>query len=298
MKVFVTGAAGMLGAALCPELVGRGYKVIATGRQSGGGVDVCLDVRDLHAVMAVTREIAPDLVVHLAAETDVDRCELHPDDAFRTNALGTENVALACRKVGAALIYLSTAWVFDGLKLEPYCEFDVPNPINVYGRSKLEGEEALRRLLGEHFIIRASWMVGGVERDKKFVAKIARLILRQDEVLVVNDKWGSLTFTFDLAQAICDVVGTGRYGLYHAVNHGYCTRYEVARAIAEELGRAEVVRITPVSSAHFPLPAPRPRSEMLRNYRLELLGLDQMPPWQTSLKRYLQLARRAWQDAE
>ncbi|MBI4609730.1 MAG: dTDP-4-dehydrorhamnose reductase [Candidatus Rokubacteria bacterium] len=286
-KVLVTGASGMLGSALCPELRSRGFQVIATDWRPDDRLGTLLDVRDYEEVKRVVDREAPEIVMHLAAETDVDRCEIEPDHAMLTNAMGTEHVALACRRADILMVYIGTAGVFDGMKHTPYIEFDLPNPVNVYGRSKWEGEKLVAGLLRRYFIFRASWMVGGGPRDKKFVRKIAELIANQDEVAVVNDKWGTPTFTFDLARAMVDLIQTtDRYGLYHLGNQGSCTRFELAQEVARCLGR-EQVRIRPIPSAAFPLPAPRARSEMLENYKLRLLGEDKMPPWQESLVRYL-----------
>lgn len=284
MRIVVTGALGMLGSALCRRLIVEGHEVIATDKNSE---DVKLDVVDLDSVASVISQATPDLLFHLAAETDVDLCERQPEHAFMTNMVGTENVCLVCRERDVPLVYVSTAGVFGGEKLEPYVEFDAPNPANVYGRSKLEGERVVQRLLTRYFIFRAGWMVGGWTIDKKFVRKIVDVVRTRGHVRAVNDKYGTPTFTFDFARNVMRVVGTGRYGLFHMANRGACSRYEVAVKVVEYMGLRGKVPVEPVSSAEFPLPAPRARSEILRNYKLELLGLNDMPDWRESLRRYI-----------
>ena len=287
MRVFLTGASGMLGTALRTELQGHGHEIVATELR-GDGTDLqSLDIRNWEAVRRYLREYQPDIVFHLAAETDVDRCETEPDHAFATNALGTENVAWGCREQGCTMVYISTANVFDGKKLEPYTEYDAPGSINVYGRSKLEGERSVTAIMDRYFIFRAGWMVGGWEIDKKFVYKIVQLCRTEKRLQVVNDKFGSLTFTGDFARNLMPVIETGRCGQYHMANQGVSSRFEIAQEIVAHLAMEDCVEIVPVSSSVFPLPAPRPRSEMLRNLKLELLGLNGMPHWKKSLAEYI-----------
>jgi dTDP-4-dehydrorhamnose reductase len=287
VKILVTGADGMLGSALCPTLSQKGHKVIPTDLVPEGGGIEHLDVRSYERVGKIVEEIRPDMVMHLAAETDVDKCELEPDHAFLTNTIGTQNVALACQSHSIVMVYISTIGVFYGDKPEPYTEFDIPNPINVYGRSKLEGEKIVQNLLQRYYIVRAGWMVGGGPRkDKKFVGKIIRQIKETNVLKAVSDKIGSPTYTFDFSKCLTDLIETGYYGLYHCTNKGYGSRFDVAKKIVDFLGRSDVT-VEPVSSAYFPLPAARARSEMSRNYKLELLGKDTMRNWEDALKEYI-----------
>ncbi len=288
MKIFLTGASGMLATEVALKLEAQGHTVIQTDARPRLPQISVLDITEQKKVQADISKAKPDYVFHLAAETDVDLCEQKPDHAYRVNTLGTENIALACQQFDIPMLYISTAGVFGGEKKEPYTEFDIPNPANVYGHSKLQGEIVVRNLLSKYFIIRAGWMVGGWEIDKKFVYKIVTQLREgKKELRVVSDKWGSPTFTKDFADNVLNVVNTRRYGLYHMTNKGCATRYEIARKIVEFMGLKEDVKINAISSDAFPLPAPRARSEMMINYKLELLGLNNMPYWEESLATYI-----------
>lgn len=258
-RVLVTGAAGAVGSYV-PEVFDDVELVLTDIR----GEYERLDVTDASTMMLAVSQIAPDVVLHLAAATDVDACEQDPDLAFATNAIGTQNVAIAARRVGATLVYISTAGVFDGDKPEPYTEFDSPAPVNVYGHSKLAGERIVTSLLDAFYIVRAGWMIGGGKLDRKFVGKIVDLIYGgADRLRAVDDKFGSPTYGKDLLGGIRQLLATGYHGLYHLVNVGVCSRYDVACAIRELAGLPDL-EIEPVSSAYFPLPAPRARSEAMR----------------------------------
>jgi dTDP-4-dehydrorhamnose reductase len=280
--MLVTGTGGMVGTYVSE--VFKDYDLVLTDMVNGF---VYLDVREASRVLEAIGDVKPDVVVHLAAATDVDRCEQEPDWAYHTNAIGTQNVALACQARDVTMVYISTAGVFGGDKPEPYIEFDAPRPANVYGQSKLAGEEIVSTLLQRYYIVRAGWMIGGGKKDKKFVGKITRLIAEgMNPVQIVSDKFGSPTYAKDLLRGIHTLLGTNYYGLYHMVNRGCCSRYDVALAIRDVLQRSDV-EIIPVSSAYFPLPAPRARSEAMRNLKLEMLGLNLMRPWKDALREYI-----------
>jgi dTDP-4-dehydrorhamnose reductase len=293
MRVLITGSAGMLGSAVFPAFVDAGHDVVATDLEPrdvrGLSMEV-LDVRDSAAVAAVVGRTHPDLVLHLAAETDLETCEESPDEAYRTNTIGTNNVAIACRESGATLVYISTAGVFDGEKTDgPYTEFDEARPINIYGRSKYEGEILVLRLVPQSFVIRAGWMVGGANRDHKFVAKVIdQLRDGARTIRAVTDKLGTPTYTQDFALNLLELVGTNFYGRYHMACLGEGSRFDVAREIVAFYGRDDV-EVVPVTSDAFAVeyPAPRPRSEMMRNYMLDLRRMNRMRPWQTALREYL-----------
>jgi len=282
-RILVTGAAGVVGKYV--RDVFADHDLIPT--DIVGDVPV-LDVADAGAVLSYVADARPEIVIHLAAATDVDRCEQDPDLAFRTNAIGTQNVALACREVDAILVYTSTAGVFGGDKPEPYTEFDEPAPANVYGHSKLAGERVVQTLLERFYIVRAGWMVGGGPADKKFVGKMLEMIDGgATHLRAVDDKLGTPTYAKDLATGIRGLLDTGYFGLYHLVNGGdACSRYDVAVALCEILGRTDV-SVERVSSAYFPLPAPRARSEAMINYKLQLLGIDRQRHWRDALASYV-----------
>ena len=296
MRVLITGSAGMLGSAVYPAFVAAGHEVTATDLNPRP-VDRLpmdtLDVRDFAAVEAAVEGVGPDLVLHLAAETDLETCDRDPDHAYRTNTIGTHNAAVACQRAGVPLVYISTAGVFDGEKRDgPYTEFDEANPINVYGASKYQGELLVMRLVPRHFVVRAGWMVGGADRDHKFVAKIAaQLGAGARKIYAVTDKLGTPTYTEDFARNLLALVATPWYGRYHMACLGEGSRLDVARELLSFYGRDDV-EVVPVTSDFFAetYPAPRPYSEMMRNYMLELHGLNLMRPWQVALREYLERA--------
>lgn len=285
-RILVTGAAGVVGGYVAEEF--SDHDLVLTDIR---GDYARLDVRDPEETRRVVSEQRPEIVIHLAAATDVDQCEKDPDFAFSTNAIGTHNVALAAREAGAVLVYTSTAGVFGGEKADaPYTEFDTPDPANVYGHSKLAGERSVQTLCERFYICRAGWMVGGGPADKKFVGKMLEQLDGGATTLrAVSDKLGTPTYARDLATGIKGLLDTGYYGLFHLVNRGgSCSRYDVAVAVVELLGRGDVT-VEPVSSAFFPLPAPRARSEAMTNYRLELLGINRQRHWREALEHYVRV---------
>lgn len=288
--MLVTGAAGMVGSYV-PAVFGD-WDLELTDVVDGY---TRLDVREPGAVRAAVARARPDIVLHLAAATDVDRCQQEPDWAYANNAIGTQNVALACQAENVVPVLVSTAAVFPGTTPEPYTEFDEPDPANIYARSKLAGERIAASLLSRYYIVRASWMIGGGTRDKKFVGKIAQFVLEgRTPIRAVDDKVGSPIYARDFLAGIRRLVESGQYGLYHVVNVGTCSRYEIAVAVRDVLGRKDV-EVLPVSSAEFPLPAPRGH-EALRNLKLELLGFPPMRPWRDALAEYVSGELRAALD--
>jgi len=280
VKILITGGRGMLGSDMAPVLQDAGHSILVTDVPE-------LDVSDRAAIRDAVSDSGADLVIHMAAMTNVDACELSPDDAYLANTVGTQNVAVACQLAGAELVYLSTISVFSGTGSEPYTEFDVPDPISAYSRSKYHGELVVRDLLQRYYVVRAGWMFGGGSQDKKFVAKIIDRARTSKKLTVVNDKYGSPTYTADLSRAVEKLICTGLYGTYHLVNTGgFCSRYEFAQAILEYAGITDC-DLRHVSSEEFPLPAPRPRMEAARNYQLELRGANWMRPWREALCDYI-----------
>lgn len=290
MKILVTGAAGMLGTDLCPVFREKGHELLETDINCLNKNIKYLDVRDAEAVFAICQKNKFDIIFHLAAETDLEVCEKNPDYAYLTNTIGTHNVAIACQEYDTPMVYISTAGVFNGEKKEPYTEFDAPDPINVYGLSKYQGEKIVQQLLNKYFIVRAGWTIGGGGQDKKFVAKIIKQIKEGKKTLfVVDDKFGVPTYTVDFAHCLANLVSTKFYGLYHMVCEGKGTRFDVAKEITRFL-KKDKIKIKRVKSSFFAKEffAPRAKSEVMKNYMLELRGLNAMRHWREALNDYLQ----------
>lgn len=289
MRLLLTGAAGMLGSSLVPLLGDCGHSVLATDiRYIGRGMKK-LDVRHCQAMMSIARKFRPDMLLHLAAETDLEKCESNVDYAYKENFIGTQNACVVCRELDIPLAYISTAGVFDGKKLAPYTEFDAPNPINVYGASKLQGERIVRQTVPRHFIVRAGWMIGGGERDRKFVSKmLAQLDQGTKRIYAVSDRSGTPTYAPAFSKVFEKIIKTKYYGTYHLACNGRATRYEVAAHILKVLGRKDV-ELKAVTSAYFKKEyfAPRPKSEEMRNFILDLRGMNEMPHWRDALEVYL-----------
>lgn len=276
MKILITGAGGMLGRAL-RETLSLEHDVVALARAE-------LDVTDLAKTLAALARAKPQAVIHAGAWTDVDGCERDPDRAWRVNALGSRNVAVACQEAGAACCYISTDYVFDGEKPDPYTEFDAPNPISCYGASKLAGERYVQTLTPRHWIVRSSWLFG--PRGKDFVKTILTKARAGEELRVVDDQVGSPTYTRDLARAISRLISGPYYGVWHVTNSGSCSWYRFAAAILEAAG-LRGTRLEPISSKDLGRLAPRPRNSVLRNYCLELEGWPALRPWADALPEYL-----------
>lgn len=275
--ILITGAHGMMGAYVRQTY--EGQELCLAGRDT---FDICNypQGRDLFA------RIKPRLVIHLAAETNVDLCEQQPDHAFRVNVVGTQNVARLCAEHGAEMLFVSTTGIFGGTKPDEYTEFDEPAPVNHYGMTKCQGERIVRQLCPRSYILRAGWVFGGgPERDKKFVGKMVSLCVENAEIRVVDDKVGSPTYAADFVANARLVAESGYYGTYLLTGIGAATRHDIACEIVRILKLK--TKIIPVSSAVFPLPAPRPRNDSARNLHLELLGLNRMRPWQEALAEYL-----------
>jgi len=254
-----------------------GFEVHALGREE-------LDVTHEQQVMDVVQSIGPDVLIHTAAYTQVDQAEMDADAAFRVNADGTRNVANAAQSVNAKLVYVSTDYVFDGRGKEPYNEFATPNPLSVYGKSKLEGERFVRKFSSRFFIIRTSWVYG--LHGNNFVKTMLRLANERDELTVVHDQVGSPTYTVDLACFLAELVNTERYGVYHASNTGQCSWYEFAKAIFEEAGREEIT-VRPVTSQQYQRPAPRPAYSVLDHLAIRRCGMKELRHWREALRAFL-----------
>ena len=280
MKILITGHKGMLGAELM-HFLSRENEV--------SGIDLEeADITNREQILEAIAIRSPQLVIHTAAYTDVDGCEQHADRAYKVNAIGTQNVALACARLDATMVYISTDFVFNGRKSRPYIEFDAPDPQSVYARSKLAGEQYVRSLLRKGFIVRTSWLFG--KHGKNFVETILRLAGEQDELRIVSDQIGSPTFVGDLVPEMARLIATEAYGIYHLSNNGSCSWFDYTRKILE-LAHVENVRVVPISTEALGRPAVRPAFSALRNYCMELTIGDRMRSWEEGLQAYLELGR-------
>jgi dTDP-4-dehydrorhamnose reductase len=242
-----------------------------------------LDVTDAGAVERALRQAKPDLVVHAAALTDTSLCEDDPALAMRVNAQGSLHVAQACRRVDAAMVYVSTNEVFDGARSGPYAESDEPRPINAYGRSKLEGERLVRETLPRHYVVRTAWLYA--EGGSNFPAKVLRAAQERRQLSMVTDEVATPTWARDLAQAIVRLVAHPAYGAYHLTNDGLCSRYEWAAEVLRLAGRTDVT-LHPITSAEYASGPPKPLFTALRNEAAARLGIT-LRPWQEALGEYL-----------
>lgn len=281
MKTVVFGGGGMLGTDLVPVWQDSNVVSVYTHKSC--------DVSDISAVRRVLSDEKPDLVLLLAAATDVDRCQTDDAYAFRTNSIAPEIVAQQCSSLGISLVYVSTIAVFNGEKDSPYTEYDLPCPLNRYGISKYHGEQAVRTFCPNHWIVRTSWLFGGGMKDMKFVAKILRKAATDDRIFAVRDCVGSPTYTVDLACGILKLVKDFQFGTYHLVNGGIpASRYELARETLRTSGYSSE-RISPCFSSDFDLPAPRPRMEAAQSIKLTVSGNRLvLPDWQKSLSSYVE----------
>ena len=299
MKVFVTGVGGQLGHDVMNELLRRGHQAIGSdlapvysGIRDGSGVCtadyVCLDITDESAVSLAISQVAPDAVIHCAAWTAVDLAE-DPETApivHRVNVQGTQNIANACKAAGSKMLYLSTDYVFDGqgdTPWQPDCKDYAP--LNVYGKTKLEGELAVAGTLTDYFIVRIAWVFG--TNGSNFIKTMLKLSEKYDTLRVVCDQIGTPTYTLDLSRLLVDMIETDKYGYYHATNEGgYISWYEFACEIFKQAGKA--VTVHPVTTAEYGLSkAARPFNSRLCKNKLTQMGFTPLPHWRDALERYL-----------
>ncbi|MEK0313669.1 dTDP-4-dehydrorhamnose reductase [Cohnella sp. 56] len=274
-KLIVTGANGQLGQELVRSKDER-YDIIGLDRKG-------LDVTDLVQCKQALAEHKPSGIIHAAAYTAVDRAEAEPDEAYRVNALGTRNLAVAAREANVKLCLISTDYVFDGQGVQPYNEYDQTNPQSIYGKSKRAGEMLLQSICPTYFIVRTSWVYG--KFGNNFVKTMLNLARDKNELQVVRDQVGSPTYTKDLAMFLFDLIQTEAYGIYHASNTGTCSWFEFAQAIFEE---SEIqVKLTPCTTAEFPRPAPRPLYSVLDHSAIRQSGFKDLPPWRSALRSFL-----------
>ena len=280
MRVFVTGANGQLGYDVCKRLDELGIE--------NRGVDLAdFDLTDREQVMEAVAAYHPDCVVHCAAYTAVDKAEGDRETCFAVNVEGTRSIALACQKCNSSMVCISTDYVFDGHGDQPF-ETDAPKaPLSIYGESKLLGENVVRELISQYFIVRTSWAFG--IHGRNFVKKMLQMGAEQEKISVVCDQIGSPTYTRDLAALLCDMLQTERYGVYHATNEGFCSWYEFAREIMKLAGLS--CKVTPVTTAEYASAATRPLNSRLSKQVLVDAGLAPLPTWQDALVRYFKELR-------
>ncbi len=283
MRILVTGANGQLGRDVIKALERRGDDPVGADIAPGEG-KVKLDVTDAEAVSDVMRAFAPEAVIHCAAWTEVDAAEDNRGMCRLINAKGTENVARCCAELGCKMLYISTDYVFNG---RGGCFFEPDSkdiaPLNFYGLTKYEGELAVEKHLNNFFIVRISWVFG--LGGKNFVKTMLSLADTQKSVMVVNDQFGSPTYTVDLARLLADMVHSERYGRYHATNEGVCSWYEFACEIFKQAGKT--VKVLPVCSADYPSRAKRPSNSRMSKEKLSQNGFGRLPDWRDALHRYL-----------
>ncbi len=276
MKIIVTGSNGQLGTDVVAELLIHGHEVI--------GADLPeTDITDKSQIEKLISESNADAVIHCAAFTNVDLAETEKETCEKINVSGTANIAESCEKHGIKLLYISTDYVFSGEGEAPF-ETDSPKfPCNFYGKSKLDGENAVIETCEKFFIVRISWVFG--ENGKNFVKTMLRLSDERDSLTVVCDQIGSPTYTKDLSKLLCNMIETERYGIYHATNEGFCSWAEFASKIME-LSGAET-KIIPIPSSEYKTVATRPANSRLSKKSLDENGFERLPCWEDALRRYL-----------
>lgn len=276
MKILVTGTKGQLGFDVCNELTRRGIE------NQGIDRDEC-DITNKQAVLDYIYNYAPDVVVHCAAYTAVDRAESEEHVCRRVNKDGTEYIALACKTINAKMVYISTDYVFNGEGDKFFEVDDETGPLNMYGLTKLEGEEQVRKILEKYFIVRISWVFG--VNGNNFINTMLRLAGGNKELKIVADQIGSPTFTYDLAPLICDMIETEKYGTYHATNEGECSWAEFAEHIFKVAGQNVLVHH--ITTEEYPTKAVRPKNSRLSKKSLDEAGFRRLPDWKDAVERYI-----------
>jgi dTDP-4-dehydrorhamnose reductase len=282
MKILVTGVKGQLGYDCVRELKERGYTNVL-------GIDKeTLDITDEEKVLSFIKEYKPDVVMHNAAWTAVDKAEEMKDLVYKVNALGPKYIAKACKEVGAKMVYISTDYVFDGKGETPF-EVDSPkNGLSTYGKTKGEGEDFVTSILDKYFIVRISWVFG--VNGNNFVKTMLKLAdMGKTELNVVCDQIGSVTYTYDLSKLLCDMIETTKYGIYHATNEGYISWADFAREIFKLSNKN--VKVNDVTTFEYkklvPNQTDRPLNSRMSKDSLDKAGFNRLPDWKDALKRYL-----------
>lgn len=284
-KILVTGCNGQLGRAIRAEYAGDAVEFILTDVVAGEGV-TALDITKIDEVLALVEQAEPDVIINCAAHTNVDACEREWDAAYRINAIGPRNLSIAAAKTDAKMIHVSTDYVFAGDGTQPYTEFDAPDPVSAYGRTKLAGERFVKEFAGKYFIFRTAWLYGD---GKNFVKTMLRLSESHDEVSVVCDQQGSPTSAVELARAIRHFEPTENYGVFHATCEGDTNWADFAEAVFARAGKETKVRhVTSEEYARMnPASAKRPAYSILDNYMMRLTDGYRMADWESALDTYM-----------
>lgn len=278
MKILVTGCNGMLGTDLIKILNKENKHEVF-------GVDIeDLDLTNLEKTQTYIKKISPDCIINCAAFTNVDLCETETLEAFKGNAIIPKFIAIICNELNIKFVHISTDYVFDGNTNLPYKENDLINPLSIYGKSKLAGEQNIINLCSKFFIIRTQWLYG--ENGKNFVKTMVNLGKSGKDIKVVNDQFGSPTYTIDLCEAIINLIETNNYGIYHITNTGIVSWYEFTRKIFELLN-IDLKNLSPCTTKEFPRPAKRPAYSPLENLNYKLCGFKQLRSYDKALEQYI-----------
>jgi dTDP-4-dehydrorhamnose reductase len=290
-KIYLAGSGGMLGEAFY-RVFGDEFELKCTDKDVNTSWLSFLDFRDFDAYKKDVSDFKPDYLFHLGAYTDLEFCEQNVDDTYHTNTIAVENAVYVANSLNIPLLYISTAGIFDGAR-ELYDDWDLPNPLGHYARSKYMGERYVIEHANRYIVCRAGWMMGGgPSKDKKYIGKLVKqLVAGKRELFIVNDRDGTPTFTVDFARNVKLILEKEYWGLYNLVCKGQTSRMEVAKELLQVLGMADKVKMTEVSSEYFKDTyfAPRPPSERLVNKKLDLRGINIMRGWQEALKDYIDL---------
>ena len=276
MKVLVTGVNGQLGYDVVKELKKRGHQAIGVDRER-------MDLTSTEQIKECIENVNPEAIIHCAAYTAVDAAEENEELCRRVNAIATKEIAEYARLLDIPMIYISTDYVFDGTKDGEYTEEDIPNPINVYGKTKYEGEVYIKEILEKYYIVRISWVFG--ENGNNFIDTMLRLSKDRDKLNVINDQVGSPTYTKDLAPLLADMIETDKYGIYHATNDGYCTWYEFAKEIFN-ISNVDI-DLKSIPTVKYPTKAKRPINSKLSKNNIEVNSFKPLRNWKDAVREYI-----------
>ncbi|MEH7130095.1 dTDP-4-dehydrorhamnose reductase [Neobacillus drentensis] len=281
MKILVTGYTGQLGFDVVREGVIRGFDMTGVGSKD-------LNLTAEQSVYQYVKEMKPDVIIHCAAYTAVDKAEEDQENCWDINVNGTRYLADAAKEIKAKFMFISTDYVFDGEGESPFVESDTPNPVGFYGKTKYEAEKVVQSLLLEWYIVRISWVFG--LNGNNFVKTMLRLAETRGELNVVGDQVGSPTNTFDLSRLLLDMIQTDRYGIYHATNEGFCSWSDFAREIFQLTGNE--VKVNPITTEEYPTRAVRPKNSRMSKEKLIENGFKPLPGWKDSLERFLNALKK------